>query len=204
MSAVRDFRRWASASIPRRHAVEVPLQAAGGMVADSVHGARFIVVGIDDAPLPLVARAIESYRGARYASRLCLAGRHESLNRINDAGLADGNVALMLDGVAADTPLSELISDRIEAVRFDSTFVILSGRELRIGLVLKSMLGLAHELGLCSLGEPMAASNGCPTARFEFDFVPVPPLQGILASEHFAARGDPDADALSAIARLYP
>lgn len=204
MSAARAFRRWASASNPGLYVAEIPLQAVRGMAADSVHGAKFIVVGVDDAPLPLVARAIESYRGAPYASRLCLTGCHESLSRINDAGLADGNVALMLDGVAADTPLSELISDRIEAVRFDSTFITLSGRELRIGLVLKSMLRLTRELGLCSFGEPLAARNGGPVARLKFDFLPVPTLECIPMPEHFAARGDPDADALSAIARLYP
>lgn len=173
MSAIGPLRRWTSASIPHRQAVELdPLQFAGGALGDSIHGVAFVILGIDDLPLPVVAHAIESYRDMRNASRLCLAGRHESLSRIHEAGVGDRNVGLMLDGVAACTPLSALICERIEAVRFDSVFVSASSLDMRIGLVLKSMLALARELGLCTLGERVAVSGRRPVGRFEFDYVP--------------------------------
>jgi len=60
---------------------------------------------------------------------------------------------------------------QIEAVRFDETFLRRAYVDSRSACVLAAMLGLAHDLGLATLGSvDEANSNG----EFAFDYVVIP------------------------------
>ena len=79
----------------------------------------------------------------------------------------------MLDGVDTDTTYTDLIWDRIEAVRFKTDFVARAAKDLRTTLALESMLSLAREIGLCTLGDDPLPEGARVSGRYDFSYVPV-------------------------------
>ncbi|MEP7301349.1 MAG: hypothetical protein ABI699_07455 [Caldimonas sp.] len=108
----------------------------------------------------------------RIQTRLCLAVNSLTLESMVGKTFDSGQVGLILDDVRADTPLSSLACESIEAIRFSPEFVLAAGRSIRLGCVLGAMLGLARDLGLCTLGPAQKANEGSPLPDPVFDFVP--------------------------------
>ena len=64
--------------------------------------------------------------------------------------------------------------DRIEAVRFEPSFVDRATRDMRISCALESMLGLARDLGLRTFGHFGTEECASVSDRYDFDYLPVP------------------------------
>lgn len=126
------------------------------------------VTGLDSGAIKGSLQLLER----RDSARLCLAGKRAALTTIASSVLNSDHVGLMLNDVDAETPLSDLLWDRIEAVQFKSEFVMHARRDVRQGCALESMLSLCRELGLCTLGVGAVAANENAAWRTEFDYVP--------------------------------
>jgi hypothetical protein len=176
------LRHWSSLADPGTHAVEFLPGSAGreslshalARVAHEVEGNTFLIVRIDEVDHTEIHRAVNAFQRAAGGTRLCLAGNHSTLDRLRGAPFDRDRVGWMLDDIDVTTPLSEIISERIEAIRFRPDFVGRAGRNMRLGFVLDSMLLLARDLGLCALGSNDAPGAGGVTGRREFDYLPVP------------------------------
>ena len=142
-------------------------------VLDLQPSIAFVFLRVDhDAGLDLhrIGATIKTLKRLGTA-RLCLAGRRGVLKAITDSDLDSDRIGLMLDDVDVETPLSELVWDRIEAVRFKPEFVVQASSDLRKGCVLKSMLSLCGDIGLCTLGLDASSARASPVQRTEFDYV---------------------------------
>ena len=84
--------------------------------------------------------------------------------------VAEG-MGLVLDGVNATTPLSALILDSIEAVRFEVAFIAAASRSLRIDAALRAMLFLANDLALSTLASEAIPSSSLLSPGPVFDYV---------------------------------
>lgn len=147
------------------------MTAALARVCNDLAGAAFVVVpaaGLDTAAIEQMAGSLHRDGGR---ARLCLAADRRTLGALDAAAIDSDRIGLMLDGVDADTPLSELVWDRLEAVRFEARFVARAARELRLGCALDAMLGLARDMGLCTLGVDAVPDGGSVTGRAAFDYV---------------------------------
>lgn len=190
MTTAWSLRRWSSPTDSSRSAAELLLSDRTGKalpialarVAPELRDTSFLVVPIDDLPRISVHAAIEAFCQSGCRARLCLAGRRPTLQDILSTSLDDDRVGLMLQEVSELTPPSELIWDRIEAVRFGADFIERATRDMRLGFVLESMLDLARDLGLCTLGSSAVAGGGRVSGRFEFDFLPPPSHASHLAT----------------------
>src|ERR1019366_7875844 len=175
MTAYPPLRRWSSLASPRIHAVEIasapcaPRALAGvlaSITAEDLADSAFLVIRLGPIEGDDIQRAVESVNQARVAARICLAVDRATLRQLDVESLDAERVGLMLDDVDAGTPLCDLASDIIEAVRFRAEFVALASRDLR--------LGCAKDLGLCTLGPAMASNDASFAAHAEFDYVPMP------------------------------
>jgi hypothetical protein len=126
-----------------------------------------IVRAVAVSPLH-IRRAQEMLVATGSKTRLCLAGRRDSLEHLPNEGI--DRVGLMLDDLDLQTPCSELIWDGFEAVCFSKRFVSKALRDLRVSCALESMLSLARELGLRTLGACGAGERTAPP--FAFDYLP--------------------------------
>ena len=178
MSARIALLGWASALSPSRQAAEVssigelPLELALTQVASQLEDARFLVVSVRGVELTGLGRAIDAFRSAGGNARLCLAGDRATLAVVDEAGFDHDHVGLMLDDVDVDTRCSDFIWDRIEAVRFGASFVSRASKDLRVCCALESMLGLARNIGLRTLGFDSTAGGGQVSGRCDFDYLP--------------------------------
>ena len=178
MSARIALLGWASAVSPSRQAAELSsigghsLELALPQVAGQLKDARFLVVGVRGVEVTGLSRAIHAFRAAGGNARLCLAGDRATLVAVDQAGFDHNHVGLMLDDVDVDTACSHLIWDRIEAVRFGATFVSRASNDLRVSCALESMLGLARNIGLRTLGFDSTAGGGKVSGRCDFDYLP--------------------------------
>ena len=84
----------------------------------------------------------------------------------------------MIDDVGLNSTWADLIWDRIEAVRFGPSFVAQATRDMRTACALESMLGLAREVGLRTLGSHEAAECASVSGHHDFDYLPVPIRSG--------------------------
>ncbi len=140
--------------------------------------------GYEDATFVLVRLAPTDPSGIEIARafaerscitvRTCLAIDSFTLHQVVSPLRLNNRVSLMLDDVDPDTPLSIIAKEPIEAIRFRADFVARASRNVRLGCVLESMLLLAHNLGLCTMGPsaPMSEESIAPEPRF--DYVPSP------------------------------
>lgn len=173
--------RWSSPVDPHMQAAELlpspgngdAMAVALSRITGDLAGAAFLVVRIDGMEASAVAQVVESFHGAGGSTRLCLAGDRATLGVIDAASFDRDRTGLLLDEVDVDTPLSELVWDRIEAVRFRLDFVAKSASDLRMGYALDAMLSLANDVGLCTFGFDVMPDGACVTGRATFDYLPV-------------------------------
>ncbi len=176
-----SLRHWSSRADSSTCAVEFlsdsgdsePLSTALARVAREVDGNAFLIVRVDEVDSAEVNKAINAFQRSAGGTRLCLAGIQSTLDRLSGAPFDRDRVGWMLDNIDVTTPLSEIISERIEAIRFRADFTSRAGRNMRLGFVLESMLMLARDLGLCSLGSDDAFGGADVTGRMEFDYSPL-------------------------------
>jgi hypothetical protein len=112
-----------------------------------------------------ISRSCDTFSGAH----VCLALNHATLLAIDPAILRNRNFGVLLDEVSAQTPLSAVICDFVEAVRFDEKFLEEASTDLRLTCVVDSILRLTRDLGLATLGS-ISDSGQRPTVGFEFDY----------------------------------
>jgi len=181
VKAGTSFRAWSSPDLPATRAAEFlpsPLAAESlpGVLAFLAEAApddaAFVVVRVGAGDVAALRRAIFAAGKAGLGPRLCLAIDAKQLATIAASAIDTGRVGLMLDDVDADTPLSLIASEAIEALRFRADFVARASRQLRLGCVLEAMLQLSRDLGLCTLGPLVADGEESLPAGPRFDYVP--------------------------------
>jgi hypothetical protein len=133
----------------------------------------FVIAGFAPSAPRDLAKAISRSCDSFSSAHVCLAIDHETLLAMDPAILRDKRFGILLDEVNAKTPLSAVISDSVEAVRFDEKFLEEASTDLRLSCVVDSMLRLAHDLGLATLGS-MSSPVQRRTGEFEFDYVSAP------------------------------
>jgi len=173
---------WTSTASPFKHGIELrrsrsnnhSLSADLSRAAARLGSAQFLVVKIRESDVSALSLAVESFHSTGSKVRLCFAGDSRVLSQVDSLGLASEVVGLMADDVGAETSCSELIWDRIEAVRFEPSFVDRATRDMRISCALESMLGLARDLGLRTFGHFGTEECASVSDRYDFDYLPVP------------------------------
>jgi len=138
-------------------------------VAPALRNAQFVIIRVCDLSPVELRPAYEAFETAGGTARICLAGQRAALEAVADSNLDHGG--FMLDDLDINTACAELLWDRLDAVRFSARFAIEAQRDIRAGCALDSMLGLAGELGLRTLG-PRVPSTAATFKRFVFDYVP--------------------------------
>jgi hypothetical protein len=206
MTAGLPLRHWSSRADPSTRAVELlsgsgdgeSLSAALARIAHEVEGNAFLIVRIDEIDHAEIQKAINAFQRAAGGIRICLAGTYSTLDRLGSVPFDCDRVGWMLDDIDVTTPLSELILERIEAIRFRADFVSRAARNMRLGFVLESMLTLARDLGLCALGSDDAL-GGAVIGRMEFDYLPLHPAQAMnpVVARDGALRGSPGRHAIT-------
>ena len=195
MTAPASIRRWSSLAVPPVHAAELtstPLkagsleQALSAISQCDLDGAAFLLVRLGRAEGVDLQRAITAANASRIGTRVCLAVDLSTLEHVEMDSLVAERVGLVLDDVDADTPLSSLMYESLEAIRFRPEFVARAVRSLRLGCALEAMLALAENLGLCTLGPAKAANEGTLAPEPMFDFVPSPLREESNLSKHLA------------------
>jgi len=201
MKAPKSLRRWTSTATPTTQAVElesVPnssseLEAALAAVAlPDISEAAFVLVRLGVAEGQDLRKSIVVANRSQLGRRLCLVIDRATLRLFDPEFLDDERVGIVLDDVDEHTPPSAFVEHSIEAIRLHSDFVYRAERDLRVGCVLDSVLSLAANLGLCTLGPPSAIRQPSLDVRHTFDFV-VAPSSGTLGPSRRPARPAPTA-----------
>jgi hypothetical protein len=122
----------------------------------------------DHAGICAAIRAISELKSKIHIS---LAIDLATLERLDSTFPATESTGLVLDGVNATTPLSALILDSIEAIRFEGAFTAAASRSLRIDAALRAMLFLANDLALGTFASEAAPSSYLLSPRPTFDYV---------------------------------
>jgi hypothetical protein len=148
------------------------LASALSRVAGQLDGAAFLIVRVSHLDAEGLRSMVANASAASPGPRLCLAADRATLKRLDMAMFDGDRVGLLLDEVDADMPLAEIVRDRIEAIRFSADFVARAGRSLRLGCALDAMLGLARNLGLCTLGGVAMPGRVSSVDNDDFDYVP--------------------------------
>ncbi|MEO7335174.1 MAG: hypothetical protein ABIV63_01215 [Caldimonas sp.] len=199
MTEGATLQHWSSSTNSVHRAAELlgPLRG-GGDLADTLAAstnllgdAAFVMVRIESLPYldgDAIGRAMQALSRTGSRARLCLAGNRDVLKRIDEARYDHDKVGLMLDGVDAQTPSSQLIWDRIEAVRFHSDFIAAATHSFRLGCALEAMLRLSKSLGLCTLGEKGVPSGDAFEECGNFDYVQMPSRDGGVSALKRAAQ----------------
>jgi hypothetical protein len=113
-----------------------------------------------------VAAAISGASELFFNARVCVAVDEETLQLVDRAKQCNKNLGIVLDQVDANTPLSAVSAELVDAVRFKDSFVRHAATDLRSSCVIDAMLKLAHDLGLATLASgPLAKSDS------DFDYV---------------------------------
>lgn len=171
---------WASADSPARVAVESldpvfalqDLPAILSTLAKLPGDTAFLVVRLGPGDRAALAQVIRLITGWAIPWRICLAVREEHLGLIDFASVDHRRVGFMLDQVDASTSLASLACPDLEAVRFNDEFFELARSNLRLGFVLDAMLGLATDLGLCTLGPRLSLDKPADPGACRFDYSP--------------------------------
>ncbi len=128
---------------------------------------NFLIVPVADVTTVRLDDAIKELLANRAGVHIVLSGSRSSLDEVAATVSLGDRIGLMLDGMDESTPLTNLLWDRLECVRFSAEFVYRASQDLRVGFVLESMLTLSKDLGLCSLG---SAADAHSRDHFEFDY----------------------------------
>ena len=151
------------------------VESALRTAASGTHAATFLVISVDSLAPAAVQAIVDASNTGAHLPRLCLAVSGKWLAAIDAAEFDPDHIGWMLDGVDAQTPIAQLIDERIEAIRFSREFVAAAARNMRVGCALESMLALAHELGMCTLGFDVVPAGAGVAGRHDFDYVAAPP-----------------------------
>ncbi len=182
MKAQWSLHRWSSQGasqhggelVPAPLSADVLKDAFASVVLGESNELAFIIVRLDADDRAALDQAIKAANSAPIELRVCLAMNHTSLDALDVNSIDGSHVGVMLDDVDADTPLSAMTKSPVEAIRFRAEFVARASRNLRVGCVLESMLLLAHNLGLCTMGPSTSAVDESIAATPRFDYVPAP------------------------------
>lgn len=156
--------RWRSCASPNKIGMEA---AAPPLVASEIRSVldrmnigaagqpSFVLVKIATTDAEGFAAAFRAAGLFDSPSRICLAVNESTLQLVDLDTLADHqpDVGIVLDEVDVATPMSLLIRDGVEAVRYSSSFVEDATRSLRVRAALNASLGLARELGIVTFGQ---------------------------------------------------
>jgi len=186
-----DVQGWCSASEAQKGGIELPgapIPPSGidsallhGELAELSKDASFLLIPLASTDSRGVALAIAHASRSEFGARPGLLV-DRSTSEGSDTSIASRQrVSLVLDGVDADTPLSALARDSIDAIRFEPAFVLAAFENARLGCVLEAMLSLAHNLGLATFGPAGPSDTDRQEAKLAFDYTPTP-------------RGEPAAD----------
>ena len=138
--------------------------------ASQLNGCSMVILAVDSARPGDLSAASEIAKSLELSAHVCLAIDSASLAHFQHACWSD-RVGLLLDNVDANTPLSHVMQEGIEAIRFDQTFAREAMAHLRSGCILEAILRLARNAGLCTLGPDIRWScERDPAATF--DYVP--------------------------------
>ncbi len=144
----------------------------------------FVVAGFDSGSPTDVAKAFNQSGGFFSSSHVCLALDQAMLLAVDQTTLRTRNFGVLLDHVNANTPLSALCAQTVEAIRFTASFVHDASKDARLSCVMDSMLKLAHDLGVATLASgphlDLPRDN-----EFAFDYLPTSSLSDS-ASAHSA------------------
>jgi hypothetical protein len=182
VSARNILQGWTSTASPFKHGLELrhskatvnSLSGELSRVVGRLGSAQFLIVKVRDADIPHLSLAVESFHAKCSSARLCFAGNSRVLSRVDGLALDSDLVGLMIDDVSVETSWSELIWDRLEAARFESSFVACAIRDMRTSCALESMLGLAREVGLRTFGNYGSEQSASVSDQYDFDYFPVP------------------------------
>lgn len=165
--------RWVSTRDSRKWALELGFDAAmalaDGKSAQRLAGPTFILVR------PPAKCSVETMLKALGASalknRLGVLFDTGSVGKVNAEELRGCGAACVLDVLASDVSFAAFSDERLAAIRFSSDFVTESLRSIRGSLLLESMLHLARELGLLTLGQAVPAELLALAEAPSFDYV---------------------------------
>ncbi len=191
---------WASVMSPSRQAVELlasrsddnAFELSLARATRNLGQARFLLVNVTKIDAAVLDRAIAAFLASGASQRLCLAGHRSLLKEVEAAGFDNDRIGLMIDDVGLDTPCSDLIWDRIEAIRFNAEFIAHAAHDVRTACALEAMLGLAREIGLRTFGFDAVPDGASLSGRCDFDYLPVvPSKRGSSASRSRTSRKAP-------------
>lgn len=178
MSAATGIVRWQSTVDPSRCGVELAGYISGyhrleaeldkGLGTAHAMNPAFVFASPGSPRPEDIATAVSNASRFSSEARMCLALDEQALGATDSLELRKANVGILLDRVDANTPLSIISSDLIVAIRFDETFLRHAAVDARSACVLAAMLGLAHDLGLATLG---AFNRLDRTGECAFDYV---------------------------------
>lgn len=114
-----------------------------------------------EAAVQLVGRHSQGRRVSLAIDRLTLANLGSDFS-------PGGHVGLLLDDVDAETPLSEVTREILQAIRFRPAFALGAKVNVRTRIALDSFLSAAHGLGIVTLGPSMTARSLDRTALFDY------------------------------------
>ena len=174
------LRRWTSTVQRKASVVEISREPVSGSevprilreVASQLGGCSMVILAVDSARPVDLSAARETAKSLQIGAHVCLAIDSASLAYFqhSDAPWND-QVGLLLDHVDANTPLSHVMQQGVEAIRFDQAFARQAMAHLPSGCILEAILGLARNAGLCTLGPDIGPSCDDDSAA-TFDYVP--------------------------------
>jgi|KBSMisStaDraftv2_1062788.scaffolds.fasta_scaffold26744_5 hypothetical protein len=180
MNRPYGLQRWSSIAkdahgaelLPAPSSPDALARALATLTIDETRDLAFVLVRVIGDSDAAIQEVIHGANATTIGPRLCLAVSRNALQTTDFNSVNNHRVGLMLDDVDAETPLSLIVSDSIESIRFCSDFVASASKSLRLGCVLESMLLLAHNLGLSTLGPSEAAKDDLMWPSSRFDYTP--------------------------------
>jgi len=131
----------------------------------------FLLVRLASADRAGICAAMSAIGELKAKVHIAFAIDLATLERLGGSFPITEGIGLVLDGVDVTTPLSALILDSIEAVRFDAAFTASASRNLRIDAALRAMLSLAHDLALSTFASEAAPSSCLLSPGPAFDYL---------------------------------
>jgi len=139
-------------------------------ISSHFHHCALAVVRVPSVDRRILEALTSAFADAQPSPHICLAISARALPSWIGSWTGNGSVGLLLDEVDERTPLSDITVEAIEAIRIAPAFANRARDHLRSACMLNAILGLAHEIGLCTFGSAQRPAD----AHFQFDYVPYP------------------------------
>ena len=174
------LRRWTSTVQSEVSVVEISRAPVSGAdvpqilreIAPELRDCSMVILAVDSARPVDVSAASETAKSLHIGAHVCLAIDSASLAHFQHGDMrCNDQVGLLLDHVNANTPLSHVMQQGIEAIRFDQAFAREAMAHLPSGCILEAILSLAKNAGLCTLGPDVGPSSDDVSVA-TFDYVP--------------------------------